>query len=168
MESPFEVINDTQNNITFYTLIDSMFFITFIDETKDEKIILDTFRRKKDAPKGSGKSVLLKSLRLLKSILPHKTHITLSSVPSFPPKTSKEDKILGQKKLNDYYISLGFQHGTGENAGENNFEGNIDVLIDTMSGGHRRKYTKKYQFKRKYTKKYQFKRKYSKYQFKIN
>ncbi len=91
------------------------------------EIQLDTFVNKTDV-KGAGKKLLCSSLDWIKTNLPAVKKISLASVPhSNVYKKQGMTKAQAQKKLNDYYISLGFTYSDEE---EHYLEGTVDNVVN--------------------------------------
>jgi hypothetical protein len=103
------------------------------------EIQLDTFVNKTDV-KGAGKKLLCSSLDWIKTNLPAVKKISLASVPhSNVYKKQGMTKAQAQKKLNDYYISLGFTYSDEE---DHYFESLLDTIISkacTTTGGKTRR-----------------------------
>jgi hypothetical protein len=109
------------------------------------EIQLDTFVNKTDV-KGAGKKLLCSSLVWIKKNLPAVKKISLASVPhSNVYKKQGITKAQAQKKLNDYYISLGFTYQDEE---EHYLEATVDNLVNksclSTGGKIRRRKTRKH------------------------
>ncbi len=125
--------NNKNNNLYINYLYDP--------ENVPSEIQLDTFVNKTGV-KGAGKKLLCSSLRWINENLPKVKKITLASVPHTNVwKKQGITKVQAQKKLNDYYVSLGFV--PNEKLTEDHvFDSTIDHIISTScttTGGKTRR-----------------------------
>ena len=98
-------------------------FIKLIISGKNKKIYIDEFIRSNNI-KGDGRNILAEVLRWVKKTYPGITKINLFSLPA----RNKHPLMLlatAQKKLNNYYISLGFFKKNNLNF----FSGIIDEIL---------------------------------------
>lgn len=139
----------SQTQFTSYDFVESNTLrIQYFYYPEDPSDITLEFFINKSGVKGAGKKILCDSLQWIKENLPMVKTISLSSVPhSNVYKKQGISKQEAQKKLNNYYKSLGF---SSENESDHFFKSTVDAIVAktcaTTGGKTRRRKTRKHKY----------------------